>query len=50
MDPSVAYLIIGIGSILVVYFMYLSYQSYKKSPSRWALREIATEWFLRVVR
>ena len=50
MDPIIAYLLVGIGSILVLYFMYLSYQSYQKNPSRWALREVATNFALRVLR
>ncbi len=48
MEPWVAYLIVSIGALLVLYFAYVSYQSYKKSPSRWVLREVATEWALRL--
>jgi hypothetical protein len=48
MEPWVAYLIVSIGAFLVLYFAYVSYQSYQKNPSRWVLREVATEWALRL--
>jgi hypothetical protein len=48
MEPWMAYLLIIIGALLVLYFAYLSYQTYQRNPSRWVLRELATEWALRL--
>jgi F0F1-type ATP synthase membrane subunit a len=50
MDSTTAYLIIIIGVVLAIYLLYISYQTYQKNPSRWMLREFATEWFSALMR
>jgi hypothetical protein len=35
MNPIIAYLLIGVMAILVIYFTYQSYHAYQKNPSRW---------------
>jgi len=50
MSPEVAYVLLGLMAILVMYFAYRSYQDYQKSPTRWALREMAVEWGSRLFR
>jgi hypothetical protein len=43
MSSELAYLLLTLMAVLVVYFGYQSYQDYKKNPTRWALRELVTD-------
>lgn len=48
MNPDVAYFILAVCAVLVLFFLYRTYQEYKKSPGRWALRELASAWMERL--
>jgi hypothetical protein len=52
MNPVVAYLLVGIMTLAVVYFSYQSYSAYQKNPSRWLhilLGERAGEGIVRIL-
>jgi fatty-acid desaturase len=35
MNPVIAYILVGVMTVLVIYFAYQSYRAYQKNPSRW---------------
>lgn len=35
MSPTIAYLLLGLITLLVLYFAYQNYKSYQKNPSKW---------------
>lgn len=47
MEQWLAYWILALMAIAVLFFLYRTYQAYRANPGRWALRELATEWFSR---
>lgn len=49
MSPDVAYAILTVIVLLAAFFLYRTYQEAQKNPGRWALRELATEWFSRIL-